>query len=720
MSTPRLLRCLSFATAFSIVAVAGSAATFTVTNTSDAGAGSLRQAIADANGSAGPHTINFAIPGADPGCAASGVCTIAPTSFMGNINPTVLIDGYTQPGSSVNTLAGGTNAALKIVLSAANVSNQACFVITGTTTVRGIVFSGFWNNAVDSVSGTGTHVTGCFFGIEADGVTPNGCNTCLTSFSDDGMVVGGPTPAERNLFGSSNNTLVFGDFVTGMVVQNNLFGTDRTGTLAFPNFTGVVANPGAMILDNLLNGTNGLRIGTSGAGIVRGNKIGTDPSGTLSVPGGSLGIQGTNDLVIGGTNPGEGNLVSSAAVGIRLVQGGVGNIVRGNSVHGNAGLGIDAGPDGATPNDAGDANTTQNFPVLKSVTTGATTHVVAVLHSAASKTFDIDFFSNPSCSNFPRDFDEGQTYLGTTAVTTNASGTAPIDVTLPVATETGARITMTATDQLGGSTSEFSQRLPFSVLPASGPAGTGVPIIVKGTDFFSGATVTIGGQPATGVTVSDSNTITATSPILSPGTVNDLVVVNLEGSSGTLVKGWVSDFLDVPGGQQFYDFVTTLVSNAITVGVGGGLYGVDQPTLRQQMAVFLLKAEHGLCYTPPPCAGVFTDVPCSSTFAPWIEQMAAEGITGGCGTGIFCPQNPVRRDQMAVFLLKGEHGSDYVPPMCASVFTDVACPSTFANWIEQLAAEDITGGCGTGIYCPGNNNTRGQMAVFITKTFHLQ
>ena len=71
------------------------------------------------------------------------------------------------------------------------------------------------------------------------------------------------------------------------------------------------------------------------------------------------------------------------------------------------------------------------------------------------------------------------------------------------------------------------------------------------------------------------------------------------------------------------------------------------------MAVFLLKAEHGLCYTPPPCTGVFTDVPCSSNFAPWIERMAAEGITGGCGGGDFCPTNPCARDQMAVFLLKG-------------------------------------------------------------------
>jgi hypothetical protein len=54
------------------------------------------------------------------------------------------------------------------------------------------------------------------------------------------------------------------------------------------------------------------------------------------------------------------------------------------------------------------------------------------------------------------------------------------------------------------------------------------------------------------------------------------------------------------------------------------------------------------------------------------------------------------------------------------VFPDVACPSQFADWIEQLAAEDITGGCGNGNYCPQNPNTRGQMAVFLTKTFKLQ
>jgi len=207
---------------------------------------------------------------------------------------------------------------------------------------------------------------------------------------------------------------------------------------------------------------------------------------------------------------------------------------------------------------------------------------------------------------------------------------------------------------------------------------------------------------------------------MAAGSLGDVTVTNLDGTTGTLSKGWVADFLDVPLNNQFHTFVTTLVSNGITAGVGGGNYGVGFSTLRQQMAVFLLKAKFGICYVPPPCTGVFADVPCPSTFAPWIEALAAQGITGGCGGSNFCPTSPVRRDQMAVFLLKTEHGSTYVPPECTGVFGDVACPSTFANWIERLAAENVTGGCGGGNYCPLNPNTRGQMAVFITKTFTLQ
>ncbi len=233
--------------------------------------------------------------------------------------------------------------------------------------------------------------------------------------------------------------------------------------------------------------------------------------------------------------------------------------------------------------------------------------------------------------------------------------------------------------------------------------------------------MTFEGTPGTGVVVSDYNQISVTTPALGAGTLNDITVTNTDGSAGTLPNGWIANFLDVPGGQ-FYFYVTTLVRNAITAGVGGGNYGVGQDTKRQQMAVFLLKAKYGVCYVPPPCTvPAFPDVPCSSNFAPWINELVVQGVTTGCGSGLFCPTNPVTRQQMAVFLLKTLEGSSYVPPACTvATFDDVPCSSGFAPWIYELVARTITAGCGGTNYCPTTNASRGQMAVFITKTFSLQ
>jgi hypothetical protein len=191
----------------------------------------------------------------------------------------------------------------------------------------------------------------------------------------------------------------------------------------------------------------------------------------------------------------------------------------------------------------------------------------------------------------------------------------------------------------------------------------------------------------------------------------------------TATKVWTlhvgDSFPDVPISQQFYRFIENLFHNGITGGCGGGNYCPDGSVTRAQMAVFLLKAEHGPSFVPPSCTGVFPDVACPSQFADWIEQLAAEGITGGCGGGNYCPGNPVTRQQMAVFLLKAKYGSSYAPPACAGIFGDVPCPSQFADWIEDLAGQGITGGCGGGNYCPTSPNTRGQMAVFLVKTFGL-
>ena len=119
---------------------------------------------------------------------------------------------------------------------------------------------------------------------------------------------------------------------------------------------------------------------------------------------------------------------------------------------------------------------------------------------------------------------------------------------------------------------------------------------------------------------------------------------------------------------------------------------------------------------------MFTDAPPNQQFAAGSSSLAREGITGGCGTNPprYCPDLAVTRGQMAVFLLRAKHGSGYVPPKPAEqTFSDVPLTHTFASWIYELAAEGITGGCGPAGYCPDASVTRGQMAVFLVRTFNL-
>jgi len=179
-------------------------------------------------------------------------------------------------------------------------------------------------------------------------------------------------------------------------------------------------------------------------------------------------------------------------------------------------------------------------------------------------------------------------------------------------------------------------------------------------------------------------------------------------------------FTDVTLANPFYPFVEDIFHHGITGGCGVGIYCPDSSVTRAQMAVFILKAEHGSDFVPTACTGVFADVPCPSLFADWIETLATEGVTAGCGGGDYCPDTAVTRAQMAVFLLKGRNGASYAPPACTGVFTDVPCPDGFAvDFIEELAHEGVTAGCGGGDYCPNAPNTRGQMAVFLAKTFGL-
>jgi hypothetical protein len=179
-------------------------------------------------------------------------------------------------------------------------------------------------------------------------------------------------------------------------------------------------------------------------------------------------------------------------------------------------------------------------------------------------------------------------------------------------------------------------------------------------------------------------------------------------------------FGDVARASGFYRFIETLLHHGITGGCTATAYCPLGDATREQMAVFVLVAKEGAGYAPPACTtSVFGDVPANSGFCPWIEELARRGVVSGCGGGNYCPTAPVSREQMAVFvLLTKEPG--VIPPACGTPrFGDVPASSGFCRWIEELARRGVVTGCGGGNYCPTAAVTREQMSVFLTVTFGL-
>jgi hypothetical protein len=179
-------------------------------------------------------------------------------------------------------------------------------------------------------------------------------------------------------------------------------------------------------------------------------------------------------------------------------------------------------------------------------------------------------------------------------------------------------------------------------------------------------------------------------------------------------------FTDVPPSSGFYRFVETLLHHGIAGGCTATAYCPGNPATREQMAVFVLVAKEGAGYLPEPCATpVFADVPAASPFCRWIEELARRGVVSGCGGGNYCPTAAVTREQMAVFVLRTlEPALD--PPACTTpVFADVPASSPFCRWIEELARRGLVSGCGGGNYCPADPVTREQMSAFISMTFGL-
>jgi hypothetical protein len=337
------------------------AASFTVINTNDSGAGSLRQAISDANGSAGLDTINFAIPGA-------GVQTIALASALPVITDPVIINGYSQTGSSVNTQADTDNAVLLIEINGAGAGANPCLQISaGGSTVRGLVINRCGADGILLQTAGTNIVEGNFIGIDPTGtiIRSNTFSGVSITVGSTNNTIGGTTPAARNVVSGNllHGITIPSPSATGNLVAGNFVGTNAAGTAALSNsFQGVFLSSanntvggttvGARNVVSGNNGGSGVTMGSGGnSNIVQGNYIGLNALGTSGIPNGSgvFTLDGASNNLIGGTAAGARNVISGNSIGLSLATQ---NTSVNNRVEGNL-IGTDPAGTAPVPNGYG-------------------------------------------------------------------------------------------------------------------------------------------------------------------------------------------------------------------------------------------------------------------------------------------------------------------------------------------------------------------------------
>ena len=216
------------------------------------------------------------------------------------------------------------------------------------------------------------------------------------------------------------------------------------------------------------------------------------------------------------------------------------NSIRGNVINSNGGLAIDLGKDGRTLNDPGDGdygpNNFQNYPVITSLTTGAATHVTGTLNSTPDSIFTIDIYAQTGA--VPVNPGSSIRYLGSVAVTTDASGNATFDVTLDgAATSSDELVSATATD-FYGNTSEFSDFNLIQVAPVA-------ELLTSEGGAQAKFSVVLAIQPTANVTVamssSDSTegTVAPASLTFTPGNWNHPQVATITGVDDTIADGLI-------------------------------------------------------------------------------------------------------------------------------------------------------------------------------------
>ena len=413
---------------------------YVVTNALDAGAGSLRSAII-ANNTAGYGVVCFNI-----GVSGSQQ-SITPATLLPYLNRPIFLNAWSQGGAAYM-------GPPLIEINGSSISNGFGLYLNNTpnSIIRGFTinrFAGSNNGAgilLIGANADGNWMYGNYLGCDPSGSTALGSlmvGVYLFEGTDNNIIGsnadGINDAAEGNLIsGNSRQGARIWGWTSGAAgnrIHGNMIGMNAAGTSPLPNGEGVLLHDGA----------NGTMVGGNAPGMpntVAGNSV--------------LGIRITDANSSG--NSIVGNVVANnGGAGVGIVAG-MANAVSENSIHDNAGLGIDLDLNGVTPNDAGDGdgggNLRQNFPVLMSAfDIAGTTTIVGTLNSAPSTAFTVEVYSQTGCD--PTGHGEGGTLVQSFVTNTDAGGNAAINFALANATPLGTMFTATATDP-AGNTSEFS------------------------------------------------------------------------------------------------------------------------------------------------------------------------------------------------------------------------------------------------------------------------
>ena len=459
-------------------------ASFLVTTVADAGPGSLRDAITQANATPAPDTVSFALGGIAPH-------TIVLNSPLPTITQPLTTDGTTQLGFAGAPIVRVDGSALLPALSV------GLSIYAPGVTVRGLAFTSFQTGL--RTSGNATQVVGNYFGMLSNGMTrtPMGRGVVVTGGAN--TVIGGAVAGDRNVFAfgsySDPGIGVQVSQAEGVAVLGNYFGTTANGMM--PNGSigvGVVFDGDSTGEIGRSNATGNVIAGIQGPGVVldwagvvmAGNRIGLNAF-NMPLGNSSHGVLVTDGhhVIDAGLNYDAPNIIAHNGGDGVCVPGpeGVVSITQ-NSIFGNGELGIDLGDNGINVNDLGDFDTgpngLQNYPVISDAwkLPNGKVRFRGNLNSLANEDYYIDFYAQMTHS--PTFYGEGETFIGTEIIHVKPNGAGEWDFISNGNYPVGLFLTTTAERTSNTGTSEFSRS--FRVYLPGDANGDGV---VNNQDIYA-------------------------------------------------------------------------------------------------------------------------------------------------------------------------------------------------------------------------------------------